>query len=115
VAQLEELLMPHPPAAPDFVVRDILRVSNERAWIIHRALSSMMTGKDTTDALLPKYRMPVLLAWGSVDRITPLELGEKMRRLVPQSDLFVADGCGHLAPRQCATEMGPRVVAFLGQ
>ena len=115
VAQLEELLMPHPPAAPGFVVRDIVRVSNERAWIIHRALGSMMSGKDTTDAMLPKYRMPVLLAWGSADRITPLELGEKMHRLVPQSDLVVAEGCGHLAPRQCTAEMGPRVVEFLGR
>ncbi|MDR3792446.1 MAG: alpha/beta hydrolase [Terracidiphilus sp.] len=115
VAQLEELLMPHPPAAPGFVVQDILKVSDERAWIIHRALGSMMSGRDTTDTMLPKYRMPVLLAWGSVDRITPLELGEKMHRLVPQSELVVAKGCGHLAPRQCTTEMGPRIVAFLGR
>jgi pimeloyl-ACP methyl ester carboxylesterase len=75
----------------------------------------MMSGRDTTDAMLPKYRMPVLLAWGSVDRITPLELGEKMHRLVPQSDLVVAEGCGHLAPRQCTAEMGPWVVEFLGR
>ena len=113
VDQLEVLLMPHPLAVPGFVARDIIRVSNERAWIMHRAIDSMMTGQNTTDALLPTLHMPVLLAWGSVDRITPLSLGVRMHALIPQSDLESVDGCGHLAPRQCAAQMGPRVVTFL--
>jgi pimeloyl-ACP methyl ester carboxylesterase len=111
--QLEALLMPHPPAIPAFVARDVVRVSDERAWIIHRAVDSMLTGRDTTDNLLPTLKMPVLLEWGSVDRITPLALGQKMHLLVPQSELVVADGCGHLAPRQCTNVLGPRMVDFL--
>src|SRR4051812_35065423 len=49
--QLDALLMPHPPAVPGFIAADLLRVSKERAWIIHRALASMQTGRDTTDKL----------------------------------------------------------------
>ena len=113
IDQLQALLMPHPPTVPAFVARDILRFTRERAWVIHRALNSMLTGSDTTDALLPRLKMPVLIAWGELDRITPLVQGEAMHRLVPQSELVVAPGCGHLAPRQCTTQMGPRVVAFL--
>ena len=115
-AELEELdvlLMPNPPRLPGFVARDILRVSDERAWIIHRALSTMLTGMDATDKLLPELKMPVLMVWGSDDRIMPVSQGGAMHRLVPQSELDVAAGCGHLAPGQCAPQMESQVVGFL--
>jgi pimeloyl-ACP methyl ester carboxylesterase len=111
--QLEALLMPHPPKVPGFVARDVLRHSKKNAWVIHRALDSMRTGQDATDSLLPQLKMPVLIVWGDADRILPLELGEKMHRLVPQSELVVTFGCGHLAPVQCSALIGPKVVEFV--
>jgi pimeloyl-ACP methyl ester carboxylesterase len=111
--QLDALLMPHPPKVPGFVAQDILRISKDRAWVVHRALNSMRTGQDATDNLLPQLRMPVLIVWGAADRITPLELGETMHRLVPQSELDVVPGCGHLAPVQCSDQIGPKVVEFM--
>lgn len=111
--QLDKLLMPHPPQTPGFIVRDILRESRQNAWIIHRAMDSMLTGKDATDAILPQLKMPVLIVWGSVDQITPLSEGETMHRLIPQSQLEVAENCGHLAPVQCTEILGPGVAAFL--
>jgi pimeloyl-ACP methyl ester carboxylesterase len=110
--QLDDLLMPVPPKWPGFVARDILRISDERAWIIHRALATMLTGRDATDKLLPQLKMPVLIVWGAEDRITPPSLGETMHKLVPQSELDLITGCGHLAPRQCAKQIGPKVVRF---
>ena len=115
-AELEKfdaLLMPHPPTVPEFLVKDILRTSRRNAWIIRRALDSMMTGRDTTDALLSGLKMPVLIVWGEVDRITPLSQGEKIHQLIPQSQLDVVPGCGHLAPNECAGQIGPVVVSFL--
>jgi pimeloyl-ACP methyl ester carboxylesterase len=113
IDQLDALLMPHPPAVPGFVAADILRISRRRAWIIHRALNSMLTGRDATDKLLPDFKMPVLIVWGAVDRITPLDQADIIHRLVPQSQLDVIPGCGHLAPAECADQIGPKVVAFL--
>ena len=111
--QLDALLMPHPPAVPSFIANDILRTSRNRAWIIHRALSSMLTGRDATDKLLPQLKMPVLIVWGAVDHITPLSQGETIHRLVPQSQMEVVPECGHLAPVQCADKIGATVVHFL--
>lgn len=111
--QLDALLMPHPPQAPGFIVRDILRISREHAWVIHRALDSMLKGQDTTDDLLPKLKMPVLIVWGSEDKTTPLDQGETMHKLIPQSQMVVAKGCGHLAPVQCVDQIGPKIVDFL--
>jgi pimeloyl-ACP methyl ester carboxylesterase len=105
--------MPDPPKVPGFVARDILRVLNDRAWIIHRALESMLTGQDATDKLVPLLKMPVLLLWGREDKIVPLSQGETMHAMLPQSELDVLPGCGHLAPGQCAAQMAPRVIDFL--
>jgi pimeloyl-ACP methyl ester carboxylesterase len=113
LAELDNLLMPHPPPVPPFVAADILRMSRRNAWVIHRALASMLAGGDTTDQLLPGLRMPVLLVWGEMDHIVPLSAGKQMHQLIPQSELEVVAGCGHLAPRQCATRIAPVVVAFL--
>ena len=111
--QLEALLMPNPQPIPGFVARDILRISKQRAWVIHRAIATMLTGRDATDALLPQLKMPILIVWGAEDRLLPLSLGEKMHQLVPQSKLEVFPGCGHLAPVQCASQIGPQEVAFV--
>ncbi|MGB6742485.1 MAG: alpha/beta fold hydrolase [Terracidiphilus sp.] len=113
VNQLDALLMPHPPPVPGFVARDILRISSEHGWVIRRAIAAMLTGHDATDALLPQLKMPVLIAWGAEDRIMPLAQAETMHQLVPQSELDVIAGCGHLAPLQCTGAMGPEVVAFV--
>jgi pimeloyl-ACP methyl ester carboxylesterase len=113
--QLEALLEPRPQPIPGFVARDIVRVSDVNAWVLHRAVDSMLTGQDATDPLLPQLKMPVLLVWGERDAITPLSQGETMHRLIPQSQLDVAPGCGHLAPGECTDRIGPEVVTFLKQ
>jgi pimeloyl-ACP methyl ester carboxylesterase len=113
--QLEALLMPHPRKIPGFVAKDVVRISNGHAWVIHRAVASMLTGQDTTDNLLPGFKMPVLIVWGAEDKITPPSQSERIHQLVPQSQLEVFAGCGHLAPGQCTAQIGPKVVEFVKQ
>lgn len=113
LSQLDELLMPQPPKVPGFVATDILRISKQNAWVVHRALASMLTGREATDRLLPDLKAPVLIVWGAADRITPLSEGETMHKLISGSQLVVIPGCGHLAPSQCAAQVEPYVVVFL--
>jgi len=115
LAQLDDLLMPHPPHLPGFIARDVLRVSKEDAWVIERALRSMMTGHDVTDAMLPEMNMPILIVWGSADHITPLSEGNEMHSLAPHAELDVIGGCGHLAPVQCSREIAPGMIGFLAR
>jgi pimeloyl-ACP methyl ester carboxylesterase len=113
IEQLDALLMPHPPQVPGFVAADIVRISREHAWVMHRAVNSMLAGRDATDKMLPGLKMPVLIVWGAEDHIIPLDQADTIHRLVPQSQLDVIPGCGHLAPEQCAPQIGPNVVQFL--
>ncbi|WP_263353514.1 alpha/beta fold hydrolase [Acidicapsa acidisoli] len=111
--QLDALLMPHPPAVPRFVAKDILRISASYAWVVKRAVASMLTAKDVMDEDLPSLKMPVLILWGRLDRITPLSEGEAIHLLIPQSHMVVASGCGHLAPLSCSSVFGPAITRFL--
>ncbi len=115
IEKLDALLMPHPPWVPGFVARDIVRESQRNAWVMRRALASMLTGRDTTDDMLAELRMPVLLVWGAEDHITPPSLWKMMHAVIPKSQLEVIPNCGHLAPNQCAAQIGPKVVGFLQQ
>jgi pimeloyl-ACP methyl ester carboxylesterase len=44
---------------------------------------------------LPNMTMPVCLIWGKNDTITPPEVGDEFHKLLPDSELFWIDECGH--------------------
>ena len=111
--QLDALLMPNPPTIPPFIARDYLRIFNRNGWVIKRALATMQTGQDVTDNLLPQLKMPVLIVWGSLDRIVPVNQAQTMHKLIPKSQLLVIPDCGHMVPLQCATEMDPAALRFI--
>ena len=113
--QLNALLRPNPPHIPGFVARAVLRIVRERGWVVKRSMATMLSGRDVTNTLLPRLKMPVLLVWGADDRCIPLAEGEQMHQLIPQSKLDVIPGCGHLAALDCAGKIAPAVNAFLSQ
>jgi pimeloyl-ACP methyl ester carboxylesterase len=113
LAQLQALLTPHPKAMPQFMAQDILRISASYSWVVKRALTSMLSAKDVMDEDLPSLKMPVLILWGELDRITPLSEGRAIHLLIPQSQSVVASGCGHLAPQSCSKAFGPEITRFL--
>jgi pimeloyl-ACP methyl ester carboxylesterase len=46
---------------------------------------------------LPDYRLPVLILCGREDALTPLDRHEEMAAAIPDADLLVLGGCGHLS------------------
>jgi len=58
-------------------------------------------------------KMPVLIVWGSLDQIVPVNQAQTMHKLIPRSQLLVIPGCGHMVPLQCAAEMDPAVLQFI--
>jgi len=113
LAELDGLLMPHPQPIPPFIERDVLRIFRRNGWVIKRALATMKTAQDVTDNLLPQLKMPVLIVWGSLDQIAPVDQAQTMHKLIPQSQIDVIPGCGHMVPLQCAAEMDSQVLQFV--
>jgi len=51
--------------------------------------------RDNLEARLGLIRVPTLLVWGREDRITPPEVGERFRELIPDARLTCLARCGH--------------------
>lgn len=46
---------------------------------------------------LPKMKTPTCIIWGKDDNVTPPEVAEDFNKLLPDSDLYWIDKCGHAA------------------
>ena len=97
---------------PTFVLRDFLRRRSSEL-VVRRSMASMLTQQDTLDAKLQRVTMPVLLVWGTKDRIVPFSLAARMQQEMPQTRLVALDGCGHLAIVECRDRALPAIVKFL--
>ena len=109
LAKMEPEARPLPP----FVGRDALRVLGESQAVVDKGMASMQTGKDILDARLPGMTEPLLIVWGSLDRLIPLSAGQSMHGMVPTSELDVVEGCGHLAPKTCSGRVAAATADFL--
>lgn len=114
--KLDDLLMPTPPPqVPGFIARSIFRYVRLHGWVVKRNMDSMLSLVDLLDGKLGALKMPMLIVWGKQDHLIPVSAGEEIHRDVPQSELEIFDGCGHLAPGQCAARIGPVVEGFLDE
>ena len=113
---LDDLLMAGPaPHVPAFIQRDIFRFVGRHGWVVCRNMNSLLTGADLLDGKLGGLKMPMLILWGKQDHLIPVSVGEQIHHDVPQSEFVVVDGCGHLAPGQCAAQVGPVFKGFLDE
>jgi pimeloyl-ACP methyl ester carboxylesterase len=110
---LAYLLEPNAKPLPSFVLKDALRHIAEGQWVVDRSMDSMQGGKDLLDARLATFTKPLLIVWGSDDKLLPLSIGEQMHGAVPQSELDILQGCGHLAPKTCPDRAAAVTVDFL--
>ena len=98
---------------PDFVARDLLRVSQERAWALKRVGAALLSFRDALDGKLERVRMPVLLIWGKGDRLISYDVAQRFQRELPQAKLVAFEGCGHMVLWDCSDRAIPEVLAFL--
>jgi pimeloyl-ACP methyl ester carboxylesterase len=110
---LFRLLEPKAKPAPRFVIRDMVRIMKSNSMVMHRALDSMVGGKDLLDGKLGRIQQPVLILWGADDNLIPVATGREMARDIPQADLVIFDGCGHLAPARCRNRVSEKTLDFL--
>jgi pimeloyl-ACP methyl ester carboxylesterase len=113
VRKLISMLTPNPHPLPVFAAEAALRKLRRNAWVVNRSMAAMTNGKDLVDFRLYKISQPMLIVWGAQDELIPLAVGETIHKKVPQSVLNIIEGCGHLAPAECAGPVTSGTVEFL--
>ncbi|WP_193489486.1 alpha/beta fold hydrolase [Mycolicibacterium murale] len=68
---------------------------------------------DLVEGRLSSIDTPVLLMWGSDDRWIPLEVGERIAAIVPQSPFVILDRCRHAPYAERPAEFGDVVSRFI--
>jgi pimeloyl-ACP methyl ester carboxylesterase len=110
---LFRLLEPKAKPAPRFVVNDMIRNMQNNSMVMHRALDSMVAGKDLLDGKLGGIHQRTLVIWGADDDLIPVATGRQMAQEIPGADFVVFDACGHLAPARCSRAVSEKTLEFL--
>lgn len=98
---------------PGFAVSGMVRRLQANRWIIERSYRSMVSGREVLDFRLSQLQHPVLIVWGTEDKLTPFDQAARLHELMPQSALLGFRGCGHLAAAECARAIIPPMLSFL--
>ncbi len=84
-----------PKVANDELVDEVFEIVNNKAKAIRIISLAKSAIRHNMASELPGMRVPVCLIWGKEDHITPPEVAEEFHKLLPTSDLFWIDQCGH--------------------
>jgi pimeloyl-ACP methyl ester carboxylesterase len=84
-----------PKTASDELVNECFAIVNDRVKTLKILSLAKSAIRHNMADELPNMVMPTCLIWGKQDNITPPEVGEEFNKLMPNSDLFWMDKCGH--------------------
>ena len=86
-----------PKTATDELVNECFAIVNDRMKTLKILSLAKSAIRHNMADELPKMTMPTCLIWGKQDNITPPEVGTEFNKLMPNSELFWMDKCGHAA------------------
>jgi len=82
-------------------------------YTIQRFIDSIVRGEDVLDKRLAAIKHPTLIVWGREDGLTPLAMGERFKKEIAGSELFVIEKCGHVPQLEKAAEFNTALIKFL--
>ncbi|WP_010249093.1 alpha/beta fold hydrolase [Myroides injenensis] len=86
-----------PKVATKELVDEVFATVNDRMKLIKTLTIAKSAIRHNMSKDLPKIQTPTCLIWGKNDKVTPPEVAVEFNELLPDSDLFWIDQCGHAA------------------
>jgi 2-hydroxy-6-oxonona-2,4-dienedioate hydrolase len=90
-----ELTFYDPNTATKELVDEVYDIVNNRLKAIKIIALAKSAIRNNIGKELSKIKIPTLLIWGNQDNITPPFVGEEFKKLIPHSELYFIDKCGH--------------------
>tara|TARA_B100001057_G_C22694487_1_gene889133 strand:+ start:81 stop:887 length:807 start_codon:yes stop_codon:yes gene_type:complete len=84
-----------PKTATKDIVDEIFETVNNRSKLIKILAMAKSAIRHNMAKDLPKINVPSAIIWGKQDTVTPPEVAKDFNKLLPNSDLFWIDKCGH--------------------
>lgn len=84
-----------PEIATKEIVDEVFATVNDRIKLVKTLAIAKSAIRHNMAQDLPKMKTPTCIIWGKNDSVTPPDVAELFDELLPNSDLFWMDKCGH--------------------
>ncbi len=84
-----------PKIATKEVVDDVFETLNNRNRLLRTLAIAKSAIRHNMSKDLPSMKQPTCLIWGKNDSVTPPDVAEEFHKLLPNSELYWLDKCGH--------------------
>lgn len=102
-----------PKIATKEIVDEVYAVANDRIKLIKTLTIAKSAIRHNMAKDLPKIHIPTCIIWGKNDQVTPPEVAEEFKALLPNSSLNWIDKCGHAAMMEHPDEFNRIMLEWL--
>lgn len=102
-----------PAVATKEIVDDVFATVNDRNKLIRTLAIAKSAIRHNMKKDLPKMHNPTCIIWGRNDEVTPPNVAEEFHELLPDSDLYWIDKCGHAAMMEHPDKFNELLYAWL--
>ena len=104
-----------PEMANKELVDEVFEITNNRLKVIKIISLAKSAIRSNLGEELNQVKQPTLLIWGNNDTITPPFVGREFNRLIPNSELYFIDKCGHAPMMEVPHEFNEILNRFLSK
>ncbi|WP_019039043.1 alpha/beta fold hydrolase [Psychroflexus tropicus] len=102
-----------PEIATQEIIDDVYSVVNDRSKLIRTLSIAKSAIRHNMAKDLPDMNTPTCIIWGKQDEVTPPHVAKDFDKLLPDSELFWIDKCGHAAMMEHSDEFNSILFAWL--
>ncbi len=110
-----QLTFYNPDLATDELVNEVFEITNNRLKVIKIIALAKSAIRNNLGEELNQIKQPTCLIWGNNDTITPPFVGKEFNRLIPNSELYFVDKCGHAPMMEVPEEFNKILDLFLNK
>ncbi len=104
-----------PAMATEDLVNEVFEITNNRIKVIKIIALAKSAIRNNLGEELNQIKQPACLIWGNNDTITPPFVAKEFHRLIPNSELYFVDKCGHAPMMEVPEEFNRLLDAFLSK
>jgi pimeloyl-ACP methyl ester carboxylesterase len=113
VRKKTELTFYDPKTATKELVDEVFAITNNRLKVIKIIALAKSAIRNNLGEELNQIKLPTLLIWGNNDTITPPFVAREFNKLIPNSELYFIDKCGHAPMMEVPDEFNTILHKFL--